>query len=79
VRALRCVVEQRIIPGGHGSLHARFQGAQLTELADDPGADVLDHVCNVGIAGRLDVDTARFETLVCALEKHALNDDQMVM
>jgi hypothetical protein len=75
----RFVVEQRVIPGGHRDLHSGFQVSQMAELADDPPTDLLDHVCNVGIAGRLTLEKAGCETLVRAIEKNTLHDDHMVM
>ena len=70
---------QRIIPGGYRDIHSRFQVSQPAERADDPPTDLLDHVCNVGIAGRLALEKAGFEALVGTIEKHALHDDHMVM
>ncbi len=51
----------------------------MAERADHPPTDVLDNVCHVGIAGRFALDKLGFQTLVRAIEKHALNDDHMVM
>ena len=56
-----------------------LQVAQPAERADDPPTDLLDHVCNVGIAGWLTRDKAGFETLVRTIEKNALHDDHMIM
>jgi hypothetical protein len=76
---LRFVVEQRIMPGGHGDIHARFQISQPAERTDDPPTDLLDHVCHVGIAGWLTLDKAGFESLVRTIEKNALHEDHMIM
>ena len=59
-----CVVEQRIIPGGHSWVNAHCQVSQPASLADDPPADVLDDVGNVGSAGRLDLEKAGLAALV---------------
>src|SRR5262249_24147061 len=53
-----CVVAQRIIPGGHGGLHARLQISEPTQRTDDAMADFLQHVGHVGIAGRLALEKA---------------------
>jgi hypothetical protein len=55
-RELGRVVEQRIIRGGHGGIHARLQISQPTQRADDPVADLLENRSNGSIAGRLALD-----------------------
>src|SRR5262249_3031145 len=76
---LRCSVVQRIIAGGHGSLYACFQIAQPAELPDDPSADLLDHLCYLGITGWLDLDEARLEAGLGAIHIDALKEDEVEM
>ena len=51
--------EQGIIPGGYGGIDSRLQVSQVTQLTDDPPADLLEDPGNVRIAGRLDRDKTR--------------------
>ena len=44
---------------------------------DDPPTDVLDPVCNVGIARRFGFDKAGREILVDAIEGNALKEDDV--
>src|SRR5262249_20767460 len=76
---LRGSVAQRIIAGGHGSLYACVQIAQPAELPDDPSADLLDHLCYLGIAGWLDLDEARLEAGLGAIHIDALKEDEVEM
>jgi hypothetical protein len=46
----------------------------LAQLADDPTTDLLDYVCNVGIAGWIDLDKTQLEALVSAIKKDALDE-----
>src|SRR5712691_6749479 len=71
------VVEQRIIPGGHSCVNSRFQVSQPAQPADDPPADFLDDVCNVGIAGRLDLDKAGLAARFGTIAVDALKEDDM--
>jgi len=61
---LGLVVEQRIIACGHSFVDACLQVSPLAQRADDPPADLLEHLGNVSIAGRLDLDKARLGVLV---------------
>ncbi len=76
---LRFVIEQRIIPGGHGDIHSCFQVSQLAQLANDPVADLLENLGNVGIAGRFGFDKAGLEAHFAAIEVDALKEDDMKM
>jgi hypothetical protein len=71
------VIDQRIISRGHGGVDARFQVPELPQFADDTLADVLDHVGDVGIAGRLALKKAWLEALVSAIEIDPLEEDKM--
>jgi len=51
----------------------------MAELAEDPMADFLNHVCHVGIAGRLDREKAGRAALVGAIEIDPLEEDAMEM
>ena len=73
------VVEQRIIPRGHGVVDARLQVSQPTQRADDPPADRLDYRGNVGITGRLALEKARREALVGPIKIDPLKEDNMKM
>ena len=76
---LRFIVEQRIIPGGHGGINSRLQISQPTQRANDPPADLLDHVGDVGIGWRLDLDKARLEARLGAIEIDARREDNVIM
>ena len=49
-----------------------FAIPQMAERADNAPADLVDHPGNVGIAGRRDLDKARREALVRAIDIDAL-------
>jgi hypothetical protein len=76
---IQFVVEQRIIPSGHSCVNARLQVSQMAQLTDDPPADFLDDVGHVGIAGQLAIDKAGRETLVRAIDKAPLDEDNVLM
>jgi hypothetical protein len=74
------VIEPGIISSGHDGINSRLQISQPTQCADDPPADLLDHVScsagadvgDVGIGGRLDLDEARLEACLGAIEVDSL-------
>ena len=76
---LRFGVEQRIIARGHCSLNSRLQISPPAQLTDDPVANLLEDLGNVGIAGRLDFDKARLEVRFGTIEVDALKEDNMKM
>ena len=51
----------------------------MAERADDPPTDLLDHVCHVGIAGRLARDKAGLEARFAAIEVNTLKEDDVKM
>ena len=73
------IPDQGLVPGGHGIVDTCLQVSQVVWRADDPLTDLLEDLGNIGIAGRLVLDKAWFETLVCPLEKDPLDDDDMIM
>jgi hypothetical protein len=72
-------VEQGIIPGGHGNLHASFQRAQPAQRADDPVTARLEDRSTVGIAGRFSCDKAGREARVTATKGDVRKEDDMNM
>jgi hypothetical protein len=76
---LRFGVEQRIIARGHSSLNSHLQIFQPAQLTDDPVADLLEDLGNVGIARRLDFDKAGLEGCFGTIEVDALKEDDMKM
>ncbi len=78
-RELRFVVEQRIIPGGHGNIHACFRIAQPAQLADHPVTDLLEDRGKVDIAGRFRFEKAGSEVRAAAIEVDALKEDDVKM
>jgi len=73
------VLHQGVIACRHRRIATRFEVPQTAELADDPMADFLNHVCHVGIAGRLDRDKAGLAARLGAIEVDALKKDTMKM
>jgi hypothetical protein len=76
---LRGVIDQRIIPRGHGGAETRFQVSQVAQLTDDPPADLLEDCRNVSIGGRLPLDKPGLEPLVGAIQRDPLKEDHMKM
>src|SRR5215831_13954505 len=70
---------QGIIPGGHGGLDARFQIAQLAELANDSVADLPDHGGNVRVGRGLALEKAWRATLVRAIQIDSLQEEQVIV
>jgi hypothetical protein len=66
------VIAQGVIACGRSSVDARLQVSQVAQRADDSPADLLDHLSDIGIGGRLDFDKAWLEVLVIAIEIHPL-------
>ena len=64
------------MPCGHGAIDTRLQVSQPPQRADNPMADLLDHVScsagadigDVGIAGWIALEKARLEALVGTIE-----------
>ena len=75
----RLVVEEGIIPRGHGVIDTCFQVSQVTQLANDPPTDFLDHVGDVGVGRRLNLDKAGLEACLSAIAVDALKKDTMKM
>src|SRR5262245_8224221 len=73
------VIHQGVIAGRHRSVATHFEVSQRAELTDDAMADFLNHVCHVGIAGRLDREKAGLEARFGAIEVDALHEDAMEM
>jgi hypothetical protein len=69
----------RIIPGGHGELHAHFRIAQPAECADAPPADLLDHGGDGGVRRWLALEKARLAACRGAIQIDALQEDAMAI
>jgi hypothetical protein len=72
-------IDQRIIAGRHRGIAARFQVSQVAQCTDDAPTDVLDHGHNIDISGRLDLDEARFEAGLGAIQIDSLKEDEVEM
>ncbi|MDH3602695.1 MAG: hypothetical protein OEU26_24040 [Candidatus Tectomicrobia bacterium] len=72
-------VHQRIIAGGHRGIDAGLQVAQLAQCANHPLADLVDDLGNVSIAGGIDLDKLRLETLSGTIAVDPLYENQVVM
>jgi hypothetical protein len=51
----------------------------VAQFADDAPTDVLDHGRNIGIGGRLDLDEARLEAGLGAIQIDSLKEDEVEM
>jgi len=74
-----CVLSQGVIACRHHGVATRFEVPQMAARADDAMADLLKHVGHVGIAGRLTLEKAWFETLIRAIEKNPLKEKQVIV
>jgi hypothetical protein len=73
------MVEQGVIPGGHGGVHPCLQIPQPTQRTDDPPTDFLDHGGDVGVGRRLTLDKAGLAARLSAIAVDALKKDTMKM
>jgi hypothetical protein len=73
------VVAQGVISGGHRRLQARLQIPQPTQHADDAPADLLDHCSDVRVRRWLALEKAGWATLVGAIKKHPLQEEQVIV
>src|SRR5215831_12945672 len=78
-RELRRVVEQGVIPSGHGGVHPGLQIPQPTQLTDDPVPDLLEDCGDVRIAGWFGCDKAGLAAHCGAIEVDPLYEDAMAM
>src|SRR5262249_53196479 len=74
---LRCGVAQGIIPRGYGVIDAGLQVSQMAQRANDAPTDLLDHSGDGGVGRWLTRETAWLQTLVSAIEKHSLQEEQV--
>jgi hypothetical protein len=75
----RGVIDQRIIPRGHGGAETRCQVSQVAQLTEDPPADRLEDCRNISIGGRLPLAKPGRAPLVGALQRDPLQEDHMNM
>src|SRR5712691_4505829 len=73
------VIAQRVMPRGHGSIATRLQASQVAQLTDDAPTDLLDHGGDVGVGRGLDLDEARLEAGLGAIQIDSLKEDTMKM
>src|SRR5262245_14157161 len=74
---LRCGVAQGIIPRGYGIIDAGLQVSQMAQRANDAPTDLLDHSGDGGVGRWLTREKAWLQTLVSAIEKHSLQEEQV--
>jgi hypothetical protein len=60
-------------------LGVRFTITQRAQLADDAPADRVEHRRDLGIGRGVGLHKPRLQALGCAIDKNALNEDQVVM
>ena len=53
--------------------------SQVAQCTDDAPTDLLDHGRNIGIGGRLDLDEARLEAGLGAIQRDTLKKDEVEM
>src|SRR5262249_7179810 len=75
----RLVIPQRILSGGHGGLHARFQIAQPAERTDDPPAALLDHRSDGCVRRWLPWHKTWLEALACTIAIDPLQEEHVIM
>src|SRR5262249_32206445 len=73
------VIDQGVLACRHRGVETRFQVPQMAELADDPPADLLEHVCDVGVGRWLDREKAWLEPLGGAIQIDPFKEDNMIM
>src|SRR5262249_40311804 len=73
----RCGVAQGIIPRGDGVIDAGLQVSQMAQRANDAPTDFLDHSGDGGVGRWLTREKAWLQTLVSAIEKHSLQEEQV--
>ena len=69
-------IHQGVIACRHRGVETRFQVSQMAEFADDPMADFLDHVGDVGVGRGLAREKAWFATLVGTIEIDPFKEKQ---
>jgi hypothetical protein len=67
------------MPRGHGAIATGLQVSQVAQCTDDAPTDLLDHGRNIGIGGRLDLDEARLEAGLGAIQRDTLKKDEVEM
>jgi hypothetical protein len=68
-----------VIPGGHDVLGVRFEIPARAQLAADAPADRGEHRRDLGIGRGVGWHQPRREAMGGAIDKNALNEDQVVM
>jgi hypothetical protein len=75
----RLGIHQGVKACRHDGVQTCFEVSQMAELADDPPADLLDHVGDVGVGRGLALEKAGLEARFSAIQIDALHEDAMEM